>query len=57
MQNDYYAILNTVLYGLTNGFITTSLYVLGPRRVKKEYKEAVAYLNVMGLICGIFAGS
>jgi len=57
LANDYLVLLNTAAYGFTNGFLTTSCFILGPRKVTHSEKEAVAYLNVIGLLSGIFIGA
>jgi len=56
-QSDWFVLFNTFMVGSINGFCTTALYVLGPEKVKKDEKEKVGFLNVLGLISGIFIGS
>jgi hypothetical protein len=45
------------MVGAINGFTTTALFVLGPEMVDDFEKETVAFLNVLGLLGGIFVGS
>ena len=55
--NDWVALLNTFLFGLTNGFLTNAYFVLGPEMVKDELKETTGFILVLGLLSGIFIGS
>jgi len=58
LRSDPFAIGNTALFALTNGFCTTAFFVLGPEKVKEDTKKEVAgFLNILGLLSGIFTGT
>jgi len=58
LRSDYFAIGNTAVFAITNGFCTTAFFVLGPEKVKDDAKKEVSgFLNILGLLGGIFAGS
>jgi hypothetical protein len=45
------------IFALSNGYLTSSLFTLGPKGVKNNYKEAVGFLLSLALIGGICAGT
>ena len=57
LTTDWWALVNNVIFGLTNGFCTTALFVLGPEVVQSSMKEAAGFMMVLGLLGGIFIGN
>ena len=45
------------LFALSNGYVTSSAFTLGPLSVKNKFKEPVGFLLSFGLIFGISSGS
>jgi equilibrative nucleoside transporter 1/2/3 len=48
--------VNIGLFGLTNGFVTTALFILGPEAVQGALKEIAGFLSIFGLTTGIAVG-
>jgi equilibrative nucleoside transporter 1/2/3 len=52
----WFGFLNIALFGLTNGFATTALFIMGPEAVDGPKKEIAGFLSVFGLVTGLTAG-
>lgn len=52
----WFGYLNIALFGLTNGFVTTALFILGPEKVDGAKKEVAGFLSIFGLTTGITLG-
>lgn len=57
MTEGWVAMITMGIFALSNGYLTSSLFTLGPRGVKNNYKEAVGFLLSAALIGGICAGT
>lgn len=52
----WFGFLNIALFGLTNGFVTTALFIMGPEVVDGPKKELAGFLSIFGLVTGLTAG-
>jgi hypothetical protein len=53
----WFGYINIALFGTTNGFLTTAMFIMGPEKVEGEKKEIAGFLSVFGLTAGITTGS
>jgi len=54
---DYFPFVNIALFALTNGYATSSCFILGPEYVADDKKETAGFITMFGLLFGIFTGS
>lgn len=53
----WFAYINIALFGLTSGFLTSALFILGPESVHEGWKKEIAgFLSVFGLTTGLTLG-
>lgn len=52
----WFGYVNISLFGLTNGFVTTALFIMGPEKVEGAKKEVAGFLSIFGLTTGITIG-
>jgi equilibrative nucleoside transporter 1/2/3 len=57
INSNWFPFVNVSLFAMTNGFATSSLFILGPEQVPENKKEAAGFLTMFSLLAGIFAGS
>jgi MFS family permease len=50
-------VLNSLLNGITNGLLTTIIFILSPSLFPSEKREIVGTLNLMSLYIGLIIGS
>ena len=56
-DSDWFKILNTFMFGLTNGYFATLCAVLGPATVEEKYRqECGAFIGTI-IVIGITIGS
>ncbi len=53
----WFTILNIVLFGVSNGFTTSAIFIFGPQEFEGEDKEIVIFLLLNCLSFGIMLGS
>lgn len=56
LTSTWFAYLNIAYFGLTNGFVTTALFIFGPERVEGRKKEIAGFLSILGLTTGVITG-
>jgi len=56
LNTAWFGYLNIALFGLTNGFATTALFIMGPEVVDGPKKEIAGFLSVFGLVTGLTVG-
>jgi len=52
----WFAYLNIAFFGLTHGFVTAALFIMGPEQVSLQKKETAGYLSIFGLTTGLVLG-
>lgn len=57
IDTTWFAFVNSALFGLTNGYVCSSLFILGPVSVEGEKKEIAGFLLFNCLNLGILLGS
>jgi len=58
LSSIWFAFVNAALFGLTNGYVTSALFILGPDSVKGDKKEVAGFIIMnclsLGILCGTF---
>jgi len=56
-EQDWFKIINLILFALSNGYISTQLCIWAPQFVKEDQREQVGFLNGTFIGSGILMGS
>jgi len=57
LNSTWFTFVNAALFGLTSGYSSSSLFILGPNSVKGEKKEIVGFILINSLCIGFLLGS
>jgi hypothetical protein len=57
LNTTWFGFLNIVLFAMSTGFITCSLFIIGPEMVAPEQREISGFLSVLGVNTGVLTGT
>jgi len=58
IDSTWFGFVNIALFGLTNGFTTSALFIMGPEQIVGDVeKEIAGFMSVLGLTTGIMLGT